>query len=139
MNKLSLSFPSSLKYLPVAEEIINLFLSYENLPEDDKYWTNLSIHELILNAIIHGNKWDEKKLVKVKILSFKKNLKIEVTDEGNCKKIPQIKNKLTKKEILKSHGKGLFIVKKIAEKIDFKILQNKNLKVTLKIKKLSQK
>lgn len=134
MNEFFLKFKSSLNNLQQAEALWKYFLSNQGFSEDEEYWLNLSIHEIVLNAITHGNKNDEKKWVFIKINKMKRFLKIEVIDEGFCKKIPKIKNATTKKNILKNHGRGLFIVKNFVDFINFKILPKGNLKVTLKIK-----
>lgn len=138
MNEFFLKFRSSISNLKLAEVLWKSFLSRQGLLEEKEYWLNLSIHEIVLNAIIHGNKNDINKWVFLSIKRKKKFLKIEITDEGFCKKIPKIENPGSKKNIFKNHGRGLFIVKKSVDDLKLKILPKGSLKVVIK-EKLFQK
>jgi serine/threonine-protein kinase RsbW len=134
MNEFFLKFKSNLKNLQIAETLWKYFLSNQGLSEEKEYWLNLSIHEIVLNAIVHGNKNDERKWVFLSAKRMKNFLKIEITDEGICKKIPKIENPGRKNNIFKNHGRGLYIVKKSVDNLKFKILPKGNLKVILKSK-----
>lgn len=134
MNMFFLKFRSSLENLKIAEILYNKFLNYQNLSEERKFWLNLSIHEIALNAIIHGNKEKIRKWVTISIKKIKNFLKIEITDEGFCKSCPKVEDPRTKKNIFKKHGRGLFIAKNSVDELKFKILKKKNLKVILKVK-----
>ncbi|MEJ5165582.1 MAG: hypothetical protein WHV67_00965, partial [Thermoanaerobaculia bacterium] len=61
----------------------------------------------------------------------REKLKVEVLDQGKCRKIPKVENACCTKNLLKNHGRGLFIVKRIVQDLSFKILKNGNLKVIL--------
>ncbi len=132
MNEFFLKFKSSISNLKLAEILWKSFISKQGLMEEKEYWLNLSIHEILLNAIIHGNKNDINKWVFLSIKRMKKFLKIEVKDEGSCKKIPKIENPGSKKNIFKNHGRGLFIVKKSVDELKFKVLPKGNLRVIIK-------
>lgn len=134
MNIFFLKFRSNLENLKIAEILWNTFLDYQKLSEERKYWLNLSMHEIALNAIIHGNKRKINKWVSISIKKIKNSLKIEITDEGFCKNLPRIEDPGIKKNIFKNHGRGLFIAEKGVDELKFKILKKKNLKVILKIK-----
>lgn len=127
-----MKFRSDLENLPMAEDIWKYFLSCQGVSEEKLYWLNLAIHEIVSNAIVHGNKKNKKKWVMLKIERKEKKIKIEVLDQGKCKKIPKIEDPCCSKNLLKNHGRGLFIVKNLVGDLKFKILKGGNLKVTLK-------
>lgn len=131
---LFLKFRSSLENLKIAEILFNKFLNYQNLSEERRFWLNFSIHEIALNAVVHGNKRKISKWVNISIKKIKNLLKIEITDEGFCKSCPKVEDPRTKKNIFKKHGRGLFIAKNGVDELKFKILKKKNLKVILKVK-----
>ncbi len=135
MKEFYLKFPSVLENLEFAEEIWQKFLRENKLDKESIYWISLSIHEIVSNAIIHGNKGDGNKWVEVMIKDKGDYIKVEVIDEGSCEEIPKVLKPEEKGNIYKNHGRGLFIVKSIVSLLKFKILPNKNLKVIMKFRK----
>lgn len=133
MNDFFLKFHSELENLSLAEELWKYFLDSQNIPEEKKYWINLAIHEIVSNAIVHGNRKNKKKWVFLKLKRDKDILKVEVEDQGKNKVVPKIEDPTNSKNLLKNHGRGLFIVKNIVKEIKFKVLPEGNLKVILKI------
>lgn len=132
MSDFFLKFHSDLENLPMAEDLWKYFLKSQGIEEEKLYWLNLAIHEVVSNAIVHGNRRNKKKWVFLKIEKKKAKLKVEVLDQGKCRKIPKVEDACCTKNLLKNHGRGLFIVKRIVEDIRFKILKGGNLKVILK-------
>ncbi|MEM7816757.1 MAG: ATP-binding protein [Candidatus Aenigmatarchaeota archaeon] len=79
----------------------------------------LSLNEALVNALKHGNKFDPKKYIYLKIYVFPKKIEIEVKDEGkgfNYKKIPL---PTKEKNIEKLSGRGIFLIKTLMDKVEF--------------------
>lgn len=75
----------------------------------------LVIDEALTNAMEHGNKWDSRKKVKIRLVKNSKHLHIFIEDEG---KGFDIENTLiTKKNVrnLKPRGRGLYIIKQFCK------------------------
>ncbi|MCP4130997.1 MAG: ATP-binding protein [bacterium] len=71
---------------------------------------NLVIDEAITNAMEHGNKWDSKKKVHVKMNMDSKNLYIKITDEGSGFDTGNIEEKLNIKNVFSQRGRGLCLI-----------------------------
>jgi serine/threonine-protein kinase RsbW len=85
----------------------------------------VSTMEAVNNAIIHGNKEDEFKYVEIEI-SYKKNiLTISVMDEGLGFKPMNIPDPTKPENIENLHGRGVFLMSKLADKIKFNKTGNK--------------
>jgi serine/threonine-protein kinase RsbW len=85
----------------------------------------VSTMEAVNNAIIHGNKTDELKYVEIEI-SYKKNiLTISVMDEGLGFKPMNIPDPTRPENIENLHGRGVFLMSKLADKIEFNETGNK--------------
>ena len=106
------SFPSRKKERKaVIEEIIFLInkKGYKLSLNDDELY--LVIDEALTNAMEHGNLWNPKKVVKVKIIKFPTFIKLLIEDEGigfdrkNLKRVPSSINNL------KPRGRGIYIIK----------------------------
>jgi serine/threonine-protein kinase RsbW len=80
----------------------------------------LGISEAVNNAILHGNRLDPEKWVFIKMYLLGKQLQIEVEDEGDgfCEKV--LFNPTTPENVKREHGRGIFIMKQLAEEVVFK-------------------
>lgn len=122
---LQLVFASDLGLVKVVEKEIMSFLIREaDLSDDELLEFKLIINELLINAIVHGNKKDTSKSVKVKVGIVDRRLSyIVVEDEGEGFDIDRVFKEYTpydeKDEIedLYEFGRGLMIVASLCEKV----------------------
>ena len=80
----------------------------------------VSVTEAVNNAIVHGNKEDKDKKVKIKLKENKKSIRFVVEDEGvgfDHKNLPDPTNP---ENIEKIKGRGIFLIKNLADKAKFK-------------------
>ncbi|MBC8005692.1 MAG: ATP-binding protein [Verrucomicrobia bacterium] len=79
----------------------------------------LGISEVVNNAILHGNQLNPQKNVFIKMNLSGNQFKVEVKDEGNgfCKELLQ--DPTCEKNIKCEHGRGLFIIRRLADELSF--------------------
>lgn len=89
---------------------------------DEKEFHNVlvAVSELVLNAIVHGNKENPAKKVSVKIDYDDKTMVIEVMDEGNGFDFENNPDPTLPENLFKSTGRGIFIVKSLMDNIKYK-------------------
>lgn len=75
--------------------------------------------EAVNNAIIHGNKTNSSKSVKVIFNFAYKNLIISVEDEGPGFNPGSIPDPTAPSNIENLHGRGVYLMKNLADKIEF--------------------
>jgi len=86
----------------------------------DKYADILiSLTEAVNNAIIHGNKNDESKMVKIHVMEKKNGIAFCVTDEGVGFNPSRIPDPTCKENIDCCGGRGVYIMKALADNISF--------------------
>ncbi len=83
----------------------------------------LSLSEAINNAIVHGNKFDPEKNVKVSFSVKNKELKIEVKDEGEGFDPNQISDPTLPENIENLYGRGVYIIISLSDKVEFEYKQ----------------
>ncbi|MFC1724313.1 ATP-binding protein [candidate division KSB1 bacterium] len=88
--------------------------------EDECDNISIGVTEVVNNAIIHGNKNNKDKKVVIAFKLMKNELTIFVTDEGIGFDPEKIDNPLEPENLLKEHGRGIFILKAVMDKVDFK-------------------
>lgn len=79
----------------------------------------LLLSEAVTNAIVHGNKEDQTKKTTAGIEVDINLITVTVSDEGEGFNPDLQKNPLEEENLLKSGGRGLFLIREIAESCDF--------------------
>ncbi|MCX7820227.1 MAG: SpoIIE family protein phosphatase [Brevinematales bacterium] len=115
-----LSIPSNI--LEADNAIIKLISSIErtfNLSEEIKWKIYTCLYEAVINAIIHGNKSNIQKRVFISYRIFKNWIIFKIRDEGRGFNIKEIPDPSKKENILKTSGRGIFMIGRIMNKIKF--------------------
>ena len=99
----------------VEDEIIAFITPYV----DDVDYFRIGLHEMIINAIEHGNDFDEQKLVQVEVSICEHSICIIIQDEGSGFDCQQQLNKELEDLVLADEGRGLLIVDKIYDEVQF--------------------
>jgi|TARA_B100001996_G_C18566961_1_gene556911 serine/threonine-protein kinase RsbW len=112
--------PSIKENVSVVESFIENISEKINIKEDVYGNVLVSVTEAVNNAIVHGNKEDKTKKVKLELKKNKKSVRFVVEDEGlgfDHKNLPDPTNP---KNIEKIKGRGVFLIKNLSDKIKFK-------------------
>jgi len=89
--------------------------------EDQRFRNVLiAVSEIVMNAIVHGNKEKADKKVKVTVEYDEKEMRIRILDEGNGFKFGETADPTKPENILKESGRGIYIVKSLMEEIEQK-------------------
>lgn len=114
--------------LTITSEIINLRVVEKELDnlsaelgiaEDNYGKIMVCAMEAVNNAIIHGNKSDKGKVVKVEMNNDGDELTISVEDEGSGFNPSTIPDPTKPENIEELAGRGVFLMSKLADKIEF--------------------
>jgi len=114
--------------LAISSEIVNLRvvekelddLSLElGIAEDNYGKIMVCAMEAVNNAIIHGNKSDKGKSVKIVMRNEGNELIITVEDEGSGFKPAEIPDPTKPENIEALSGRGVFLMSRLADKIEF--------------------
>lgn len=115
------TYPSALENIESIE--YELLTEVNNIEICDKKKTDIIVclNEAFSNAVIHGNKHNEKKrvCVKVDIRPAKRTLNITVSDEGDGFDRMKIENPLLPENRYKEGGRGIFLIQKLANSVTF--------------------
>ena len=87
--------------------------------------------EAVNNAILHGNKSDKNKHVDIEILLNENKMVITVTDEGRGFKPREVPDPTKPENIEAMNGRGIFLMKRLADEIQFNKKGN-SVKLTFK-------
>jgi serine/threonine-protein kinase RsbW len=117
----SLEIASNPNNLLTVEEFVNYFAKEMKLDDEKLHNLLLSITEATTNAIIHANKSDQNKMVKIEVIDSDDQLKIIVKDEGigfNPGKVP---NPTNPENLLKDSGRGIYLMRIYMDEVRYNI------------------
>jgi serine/threonine-protein kinase RsbW len=80
--------------------------------------------EAVNNAILHGCKSDPKKTVHVACILGKDELVFRVRDQGKGFKPEDVPDPLEEKNLLKTSGRGIFLMRSLMDKVSFKVTRD---------------
>jgi serine/threonine-protein kinase RsbW len=127
-----LKIESEIGNLRVVENAIDAFTGDAGISQDSYGKILISTLEAVNNAIVHGNKSDINKYVVVKFNLEGGNLFVTVTDEGKGFKPSEIPDPTRKENIESLDGRGVFLMSKLADEIEFNRKGN-SVKMTFKL------
>ena len=113
--------------IPSIRENVSIVESFiENAGEKIKITENVygnvlvSVTEAVNNAIVHGNKEDKSKKVKIKLRKNKKSVRFVIEDEGVGFDYDSLPDPTSPENINKVKGRGIFLIKNLADKAKFR-------------------
>ncbi|RKY83566.1 ATP-binding protein [candidate division KSB1 bacterium] len=115
-----ISIPSNISKIIEVEQFSEKIADLANFSEEDKDNLAIAVTEAVNNAIIHGNRYNESKKVFVTFYIIDRGVKVSVKDEGGGFDPDKIDNPLLPENLLKEHGRGIFILKSLMDEIEFK-------------------
>ena len=80
----------------------------------------VSVTEAVNNAIVHGNKEDKNKKVRLGLKQNKKSVRFIVEDEGMGFDHNTLPDPTNPKNLEKVKGRGIFLIKNLSDKTTFK-------------------
>ncbi len=122
---------SEIKNLRIVEKAIDEISAEIGISEDNYGKIMVSAMEAVNNAIVHGNKSVAEKVVKIEITHKVNLLKVCVEDEGKGFKPKEIPDPTKPENIENISGRGVFLMSRLADKIEF---NEKGNRVTMSFK-----
>lgn len=89
--------------------------------EEVAFGVDMAIREAVTNAILHGNKKDEQKFVRVTAKSSSNSLEISVDDEGEGFNPEDVPNPTESENLLKASGRGIFFMRTFMNAVEWLI------------------
>ena len=113
--------------IPSIKEDVSVVESFiENVGEkiriEEAIYGNVlvSVTEAVNNAIVHGNKEDKNKKVRLGLKQNKKSVRFIVEDEGMGFDHNTLPDPTNPKNLEKVKGRGIFLIKSLSDKTTFK-------------------
>jgi serine/threonine-protein kinase RsbW len=126
-----IEIPSTLDYLPSVDEFIEKKLRKLGIKKDQITDIAISVSEAVTNAVVHGNKNDANKKVKISFKVGTSSVEVTVEDEGGGFDPTCVESPIEECNLLKKAGRGILILKSLMDKVDFLCEPGKGTKVKM--------
>lgn len=132
VTKKNLTLPSTQDQIRKCSDEIVRALGPLGVDETALFNIKLCVEEAVRNAIVHGNKKDESKKVKISYWVEDGRLTIEIEDEGKGFAPKKLPDPTEEENLLKEHGRGVFLILHLMDEVVYsergnKIRMTKNL------------
>ncbi len=123
-NHYHLEIESDPNNIITVEEFVNYFAKDIGLPDEKISSLLLAVTEATTNAIIHANKSDKTKLVKVDVNINDSKLVVKVIDEGRGFNPANIPDPTHPENLLKDSGRGVYLMRVYMDGLDYNVTES---------------
>jgi serine/threonine-protein kinase RsbW len=103
-------YPSTLESVDHAEEEILRAAGEAGFDEDEQHRIGMAVRECMVNAVVHGNRYNRNKQVHVSAGTGEGRFTIRITDQGEGFEIQEVPDPLDEGNLLRHSGRGLFLM-----------------------------
>src|SRR5450631_1337044 len=93
---------STLESVDDAEELALQEAEKAGVPEDDLHKIAMSVRETMVNAVVHGNRYNAHKKVYVKVSNGPGRLEIKIADQGEGFELEAVPDPLSENNLLRN-------------------------------------
>lgn len=118
-RKYEKEIPSDPELLPDLEDFIIELAKKSNLRDDKLNSLALSFSEAASNSVVHGNKLDKNKKVRITVLVDENKMTVIIKDEGKGFNINSVPDPTKPENILKDSGRGIHIMRSFLDDLRY--------------------
>jgi serine/threonine-protein kinase RsbW len=111
---------STLSSVDHAEEIASGLAQSAGFDEDDLMKIGIAVREAVVNAVVHGNRYNEKKKVRFSIAKNSERLTVRVADEGEGFDFSHLPDPLAPENLMRTSGRGIFLIRSFMDELEIR-------------------
>lgn len=127
-------YASTLESVDLAENEILKAAEQAGFDEDDQHRIGMAVRECMVNAVVHGNRYNRNKKVRVRVQLEKADagrLTISITDQGEGFELHDVPDPLHDNNLLRHSGRGLFLMGAFMDDLKVRKAEQGGTEVTL--------
>ena len=121
-GRLEFSLNSTMESVSEVEATADKLAADAGLDEDERFRLAMAVREAAVNAVLHGNDYDPKKMVKASFENTGKSLVITIADEGQGLNPDTIPDPLAPENLMRGTGRGIFLIRSFMDEVHFRQL-----------------
>jgi serine/threonine-protein kinase RsbW len=122
---------STLESVDIAEEAVLREAQELGFDEDDLHRIGMSVRECMVNAVVHGNRYNLRKKVRLTITRAPDRLAIVIADEGEGFDLDSLPDPLANENLLRHSGRGLLLIQAFMDEFQMRSREPKGTEVKM--------
>jgi serine/threonine-protein kinase RsbW len=122
---------STLESVDNAEELAVGMAQRAGFDEDDLMKIGMAVRESMVNAVVHGNRYNATKKVRFSVASNSQRFTIQIADQGEGFRFEDVPDPLAPENIMRTSGRGIFLIRSFMDEFQMRHLEPHGTEVTL--------
>jgi serine/threonine-protein kinase RsbW len=122
---------STLESVDFAEAAVLREAAELGFDEDDLHKIGIAVRECMVNAVVHGNRYNSRKKVHLTISRTADRLEIVVADEGDHFDVSNLPDPLAEENLMRQSGRGLLMMQAFMDEFQVRPTQPQGTEVIL--------
>jgi serine/threonine-protein kinase RsbW len=125
------SLDSTLESVDSAEELATNMAERAGLEDEDLMKIGMAVRESMVNAVVHGNRYNANKKVRFSVAHTTDRFTIRIADEGEGFDVESLPDPLAPENLLRTSGRGIFLIRSFMDEFDIRRGDAGGMEVTL--------
>jgi serine/threonine-protein kinase RsbW len=122
---------STLESVDSAEELAVGLAQRAGFDEDDLMKIGMAVRESMVNAVVHGNRYNAHKKVRFSVANNQERFTVRIADQGEGFDSSQIPDPLASDNLMRTSGRGIFLIRSFMDEFEIRQLEPGGTEVTL--------
>jgi serine/threonine-protein kinase RsbW len=124
-------YASTLESVDIVEADILKAAAEAGFGEDEQHGIGMAVRECMVNAVVHGNRYNKNKHVHVSVTRSADDFRVQITDQGEGFETDLVPDPLADANMLRHSGRGLFLMGAFMDDVKVKKASPSGTEVTL--------
>lgn len=125
------SFDSTLESVDSAEAFATDKARSAGFDEDDLIKIGMAVRESMVNAVVHGNRYNANKKVRFSVATSPERFTVRIADQGEGFEFENLPDPLSPENIMRTSGRGIFLIRSFMDEFQIRRLEPAGTEVTL--------
>ena len=130
-HRVTQTLDSRLESVDSAEEIAVGAAQRAGFEDDDLMKIGMAVREGMVNAVVHGNRYNDKKKVRFSVAHDTEHLQVTIADEGAGFDFEHLPDPLAPENLMATSGRGIFLIRSFMDEFRMRHLDPGGTEVTL--------
>lgn len=122
---------STLDSVDHAEEITLGLARQAGFDEEDLTKIGMAVRESMVNAVVHGNRYNANKKVRFSVSKNTEKLTVRIADEGEGFDFENLPDPLASENLFRSSGRGIFLIRSFMDDVQIRRREDGGMEVIL--------
>lgn len=125
------SLDSTLDSVDTAEAAVLEVAEKVGFQEEDLHKIGMAVRECMVNAVVHGNRYNARKKVHLHVWKGPEHIKVAIRDEGEGFDLSALPDPLAEENLLRQSGRGLLLIQAFMDEFEVGRAEPKGTQATM--------